>query len=130
MVWVGILSIYLCEKYSSLKKLNNETFAHVNCIFFTDNIWKNKYVEKVFIKDKIPEWQMFLCCCLPIQRIHNALEKKKEDCHFDPEDVLQGMRNRKEAFYLHYEQQQAFVVVNSLHNQGTEHYGQWEFLKY
>lgn len=67
---------------------------------------------------------MFLCYFLPTLRIHNVLEKKKEDCHFDPKDVLQGMHNRKVAFYLHYEQPQAFLVVNSLHSQDTEHYGQ------
>lgn len=67
---------------------------------------------------------MFLCYFLPIRRIHNAPEKKKEDYHFDPKDVLREMHNHKEAFFLHYEQLQAFLIVNLLHNQDTENYGQ------
>lgn len=67
---------------------------------------------------------MFLCYFLPTQRIHNVLEKKREGCHFDPKDVLQVMHNRKEAFCHHCEQPQAFLVVNLLHNQDTENYGQ------
>lgn len=67
---------------------------------------------------------MFLCYFLPIQRIHNVLGKKTEDYHFDPKDVLQEMHNHTEAFYLHYEQLQAFLIVNLLHNQDTENYEQ------
>lgn len=128
-----ILSLWLCTKkkgfflclleiYPGLKELNNKSFAHVNYLY-------RKKEEEFFLRNTIPEWRMFLCYFLPIQRIHNVLEKKKEDYHFDPKDVLRGMHNRKEAFYLHYEQLEAFLVVNLLHNRETENYGQWEFLK-